>query len=67
MIVKAKFNCVHTTSTPGGNKEINMLAVYGTEGENDLSGEIQGPVFEPLQDVVYFPTLRVTPDTGTIE
>ena len=39
----------------------------GTAGEIDLSGELDGPVFEPLQDSAYFATLRVNPDTGTIE
>ncbi len=26
----------------------------GTEGEVDLAGKLNGPVFEPLQDPVYF-------------
>ena len=39
----------------------------GTEGEIDLSAELHGPVFEPLQDPGYFARLRVNPDTGTVE
>ncbi len=39
----------------------------GTEGEIDLSGELQGPVFEPLRDAAVFAQLRVNPDTGTVE
>jgi len=39
----------------------------GTQGEVDLSGELDGPVFEPLKDQDYFAKLRVNPDTGTIE
>lgn len=38
----------------------------GTEGEIDLSGELYGPVFEPLQDVSYFKQVRVDPELGTI-
>ena len=38
----------------------------GTEGEIDLSGELYGPVFEPLQDVNYFKQVRVDPELGTI-
>lgn len=39
----------------------------GTEGEIDLSAELHGPVFEPLQDPAYFARVRVNPDTGTVE
>ncbi|HXH94257.1 MAG TPA: DUF2442 domain-containing protein, partial [Thermoanaerobaculia bacterium] len=39
----------------------------GTEGEVDLSNELEGPIFEPLQDKTYFSRFRVNPDTGTIE
>ena len=39
----------------------------GTEGEVDLSQELQGEVFEPLQKPEYFASFRVNPDTGTIE
>ena len=39
----------------------------GTEGEVDLSLELHGAVFEPLQKPEYFASFRVNPDTGTIE
>lgn len=38
----------------------------GSEGEIDLSGELYGPVFEPLKDVNYFKQVRVDPELGTI-
>jgi hypothetical protein len=39
----------------------------GTEGEVDLSSELDGLIFEPLKDQGYFSLVRVNPDTGTIE
>lgn len=39
----------------------------GTEGEIDLSAELDGPIFEPLKDPSFFAQLRVNLDTGTIE
>ena len=39
----------------------------GTEGEIDLSDELNGQIFEPLRDQQYFKRVRVNPDTGTIE
>ncbi len=30
----------------------------GTQGEVDLAGELNGPVFEPLKDPAYFRSLR---------
>ena len=39
----------------------------GAEGEIDLSGELNGPIFEPLREQAYFQQFRVNPDTGTIE
>ena len=39
----------------------------GTEGEIDLSGELDGPIFEPLRDHSYFAQFRVNADTGTVE
>jgi hypothetical protein len=38
----------------------------GSEGEIDLSGELYGPVFEPLKDVTFFRQVRVDPELGTI-
>ena len=38
----------------------------GSEGEVDLSGELDGPVFEPLKDPAFFAQLRVDPDVHTV-
>ena len=38
----------------------------GVEGEIDLSGELRGPIFEPLRDPKYFARFTVLPDLGTI-
>lgn len=38
----------------------------GSEGEVDLSGELEGPVFEPLQDPEVFAQFRLDPDIHTI-
>ena len=37
----------------------------GTEGEVDLSGELQGTVFEPLRDPRFFRSFQVALDTVT--
>lgn len=37
----------------------------GTQGEIDLSGELDGPVFQPLENQAYFSRFFVNPDTGT--
>ena len=39
----------------------------GTEGEIDLSEELNGPVFEPLRDHAFIAQLRVNAYTGTVE
>lgn len=38
----------------------------GSEGEVDLSGELDGPVFEPLKDPEIFAQVRLDPDTHTL-
>jgi len=38
----------------------------GSEGEVDLAGELEGPVFEPLRDPALFAQLRLDPDTHTL-
>jgi len=38
----------------------------GAEGEIDLQGELEGPVFEPLQDVKAFKKFRVHPELHTV-
>jgi hypothetical protein len=32
----------------------------GTEGEDDLSGRMNGPVFEPLRDPAFFAQVRLS-------
>jgi Protein of unknown function (DUF2442) len=38
----------------------------GSEGEVDLSGELDGPVFEPLKDPKVFAQFKVDPDVHTL-
>ena len=38
----------------------------GAEGEVDLSGELEGEVFEPLKDLTAFNRFRVDPELETI-
>lgn len=38
----------------------------GTEGEVDLSHELDGPVFEPLRDPAFFARLQVHPELHTV-
>ncbi len=38
----------------------------GVSGEVDLGGELDGEVFEPLQDPDYFKRVRIDPDVHTI-
>lgn len=38
----------------------------GCEGEVDLSGELEGPVFEPLQDPQFFAEVRLDRDLHTL-
>ena len=38
----------------------------GSEGEVDLSDELDGPVFEPLRDPEAFAGFRVDPDVHTV-
>jgi hypothetical protein len=39
----------------------------GTEGEVDLSNELDAAIFEQLKHKAYFSRVRVNPDKGTIE
>lgn len=38
----------------------------GAEGEVDLSGELEGEVFEPLRSVEYFKNLKLDPELRTL-
>jgi Protein of unknown function (DUF2442) len=39
----------------------------GTQGEVDLSGELRGEIFTPLNELAYFKQFYVNAETGTIE
>jgi len=38
----------------------------GTEGQVDLEGHLEGPVFEPLTDQDYFSRVSIDPELETI-
>jgi hypothetical protein len=38
----------------------------GVEGEVDLAGELEGPIFEPLRDAAYFRSFTLSPELHTI-
>ena len=38
----------------------------GAEGEVDLAGELEGPIFEPLRDATYFRRFTLNPSLHTI-
>lgn len=38
----------------------------GAEGEVDLAGELDGPIFEPLRDAAYFRRFTLNPSLHTI-
>ena len=38
----------------------------GTEGDVDLAGELNGPVFEPLKDPGYFKEFSLHPELHTV-
>lgn len=38
----------------------------GAEGEIDLAGQLEGPIFEPLRDLEYFRLLTLNPSIHTI-
>lgn len=38
----------------------------GTQGEIDLAGELDGPIFEPLKDPAYFRRFMLSPEMHTL-
>jgi hypothetical protein len=38
----------------------------GSEGEVDLAGDLEGPVFEPLRDLDYFRSFRLDSELHTL-
>jgi hypothetical protein len=55
-------------------KSVKYIAGYkiwvafddGTDGQVDLEGRLEGPIFEPLQDVDLFSKVSVDPELETI-
>ena len=45
---------------------IHLKFADGTEGDVDLRDELEGEVFEPLQEQAYFQTFEVHPELHTI-
>lgn len=45
---------------------VHLRFADGTEGDVDLTSELHGPVFQPLQDVEYFRTFTLNADLHTI-
>ena len=38
----------------------------GTEGEVNLEGELEGEIFQPLKDVIYFQKFSLHPELHTV-
>lgn len=49
-----------------GGYRVWLRFADGLSGEVDLSGELWGPVFEPLKNEAEFAKLRADPDLDTI-
>lgn len=52
-------------------KYISDFKIYvafddGTEGQVDLKGHLEGPIFEPLKDKEFFSKVTVDPELETI-
>lgn len=58
---------LHTTEvTPLPNYRLRLSFNTGEQGEIDLSGELEGEVFEPLRDQALFSTARQDPVMRTV-
>ena len=58
---------LHTTEvTPLPNYRLRLSFNTGEQGEIDLSGELEGEVFEPLRDQALFSTARQDPVMKTV-
>jgi hypothetical protein len=55
-----------TGAEAGENWMIHLVFVDGTEGDVDLSRELDGEIFEPLRDPAYFRRFHVDPDLHTL-
>ena len=49
-----------------GDFELHLRFSDGAEGEVDLSGELEGPVFEPLLEPAYFAKAALHPELHTV-
>jgi hypothetical protein len=49
-----------------GEKTVWLRFADGAEGEVDLSAELHGEVFEPLQSAEYFRSFKLDPDLKTL-
>jgi hypothetical protein len=55
-----------TGAEAGENWMIHLVFADGTEGDVDLSRELDGEIFEPLRDPAYFRRFHVDPDLHTL-
>lgn len=49
-----------------GHYRLRLGFSDGSTREVDLTGELHGPVFEPLSDPDFFGEVRVDPELGTV-
>jgi hypothetical protein len=49
-----------------GHYRLRLGFSDGSTREVDLTGELRGPVFEPLADPAFFAQVRVDPELGTV-
>ena len=49
-----------------GHYRLRLGFSDGSTREVDLTGELHGPVFEPLSDPDFFAEVRVDPELGTV-
>ena len=49
-----------------GHYRLRLEFSDGSSRELDLTGELHGPIFEPLTDPAYFAQARVDEDLGTV-
>jgi Protein of unknown function (DUF2442) len=55
-----------TAVVPLGGWRLRLTFTDGLVREVDLSGDLWGPMAEPLQDPDYFNQVRVDPEVGTV-
>jgi hypothetical protein len=55
-----------TTVEPLDGFRLRLAFTDGLVREVDLSGDLWGPMAEPLRDLAYFRKVRVDPELGTV-